>query len=209
MKKLLLVFFALIGLLLSQAFVIQSASASTIAASVSGTQEFADNDSNGWRFQALSDITVLELGVWDMDSDGLGSAVDVGLWSDGGTLLSSTAVAAGTSGRLEDSFRFTAISALDLIAGQFYRVAASPQSGSLSWLAFGATQSFSSEIAYDNGYYNESDNVLSFPNSPSLSDLGIFGANFTYENTAIPEPATLLLFGIGILGFAGVSRRKK
>jgi hypothetical protein len=31
----------------------------------------------------------------------------------------------------------------------------------------------------------------------------------TASTAPVPEPTTILLFGLGILGFAGVSRRKK
>ncbi len=35
------------------------------------------------------------------------------------------------------------------------------------------------------------------------------GINLEDHNSSVPEPSTLLLFGIGLLGLAGVSRRKK
>lgn len=34
-------------------------------------------------------------------------------------------------------------------------------------------------------------------------------ASFSAVKNVVPEPATIFLFGIGLLGFAGVSRRKK
>ena len=181
-------------------------SAAMIAATVSGPPEASDGDSNGWRFKALADISVAELGVWN-DGAALPSAVDVGLWSDVGTLLGTVVVGAGTSGRAEGGFWFESLSStVDLMAGQFYRVAAKPQSGSLPWVAFGGSQSFAAEIEYDNGYYG-SGGGLGFPTFPGGSGRGIFGANFTFEHTVpVPEPGTLAL--LGLAGLAATRRRK-
>jgi len=45
----------------------------------------------GWRFQALQDVDVVSLGVLDDPDEigGLPSSVDVGIWTDSGTLLGS------------------------------------------------------------------------------------------------------------------------
>ncbi|MBU1340605.1 MAG: PEP-CTERM sorting domain-containing protein [Proteobacteria bacterium] len=39
--------------------------------------------------------------------------------------------------------------------------------------------------------------------------VGVEGTEKEIFNNTIPEPTTILLFGLGLLGFAGVSRRKK
>jgi hypothetical protein len=48
--------------------------------------------------------------------------------------------------------------------------------------------------------------TLVFPTSFNANLQGYFGGNFMYEQ-AVPAPATLALFGIGLLGL-GWSRRK-
>ncbi|MFH2058688.1 MAG: PEP-CTERM sorting domain-containing protein [Pseudomonadota bacterium] len=43
-----------------------------------------------------------------------------------------------------------------------------------------------------------------WPGNGGISHVSLFGGG-----TPVPEPATMLLFGLGLLGVAGVSRRKK
>lgn len=46
-------------------------------------------------------------------------------------------------------------------------------------------------------------------NDTADSWTGLYEGNIILQGTVVPEPATMLLFGIGLLGIAGVSRRKK
>ncbi|MCD4720467.1 MAG: PEP-CTERM sorting domain-containing protein [Desulfobacula sp.] len=52
--------------------------------------------------------------------------------------------------------------------------------------------------------------MLVFTPVPSTGHGSYFAMDdFTYSSNPVPEPATMLLFGLGILGIAGVNRRKK
>src|SRR5262245_29379387 len=57
----------------------------------------------GWSFAVIGPIEIVSLGVWDEGSDGLLESHEVGLWTGGGTLLTSilvtnAATAVGSTG---------------------------------------------------------------------------------------------------------------
>ncbi len=63
----------------------------------------------------------------------------------------------------------------------------------------GSTRENYTRFSWSNGSWND---IL--PDDPWGN-----GYLVEYNSAPIPEPATMLLFGFGLLGFAGVSRRKK
>jgi len=69
-------------------------------------------------------------------------------------------------------------------------------------------------------WYSDANNGIFYINPPSDSGMievanvgeNIIGSNWTAtlaSSNPVPEPATMVLFGFGILGLAGVSRKKK
>jgi len=75
----------------------------------------------GWRFAVNSDVTVVDLGVYDHDQDGLAGSHQIAIYSMGGTELAKTDLLAGT-GVLDGLFRYQAIAPVTLFAGQAYAI---------------------------------------------------------------------------------------
>lgn len=188
----------------------RAASGATIAVHISGGGNiYTDDDTNGWRFQALQAIDVVKLGTLDLGGAGLATATDVGLWDDSGTLLASVTVPAGTAGEYVDQFRYAAISPLPLTAGSFYRIGASPQTGAVDHVQNTAL-TVAPEIAFDAGYYASSSNALTFPDIKSEQGTPgeeFFGGNFQFD--VIPEPITFALAALGMAGLGGYVRRRR
>ena len=200
---------ACLGLAVAAALSIAPAHAAPVTAvTISGGNVLADGDTNGWRFQALSNINVTALGTWDEGEDGLPAQVEVGLWTDTGTLLGSLTLGSGTTESLISGFRFADLaSSIALTAGQFYRIGANPVSGSIEYRE-GVAVTAAEDVAYDDGFYAFGDSLTfptrggAFSNFPDF-----FGPNFRYETAAVPLPATFGLFGIALAGMA-LTRRK-
>jgi PEP-CTERM motif-containing protein len=52
------------------------------------------------------------------------------------------------------------------------------------------------------------DGILAVKIWSTWGDFGVSGSSLSVDYNPVPEPATMLLFGLGLLGVAGVSRKK-
>jgi len=187
-----------------------AALAGTPAISISNTT--ADTLGNppftlGWTFTTNSALVVDELGLFDDSQDGLAESHDLGLWDEGGTLLTSGTIGSGTSGTLIANFRYVDVVNVTLASGARYYVGALFATGSDN-VKFPDASGFSSiaAINFDGATY-AGGGVLTRPTA-GFGGAGFFGPNFTASG-AVPEPATwaLMIGGFGMAG--GMIRRRK
>ncbi|MEZ6058930.1 MAG: DUF4082 domain-containing protein [Planctomycetaceae bacterium] len=167
----------------------------------------------GFEFTPTVNIAVTQLGVFDVDGDGLAESHDVGIWrASDMALLASDTIAVGTGALLDPSgFRFTSLaSSVQLSAGTVYRI------GALYTTALdelrGTTITVDSRIQItdvNNGVagtptvFHEG-GVLSFPEAAG----GFQRTNVNFAFTAVPEPSSVALLLIGAVLVVGVHRRK-
>src|SRR5262245_2241131 len=74
----------------------------------------------GFAFIAQANVTVVALGAFDLNADGLSEAHSVGVWDANTNLLVSATIPSGSATLVVDSFRYTSISPLVLSAGTQY-----------------------------------------------------------------------------------------
>jgi hypothetical protein len=165
----------------------------------------------GWTFSVTSNIDVTKLGLWNLSWNPNQNPHFVGLWTDSGTLLTSTIVY--TNSPLYTSpdgatLNFRSILEVELFAGQTYRIGA--EFGNNPWLDFyvntlNAPPSTSSSIIYDGAAESPTSTTLTFPNIDSNVQ-GFFGPDFMYIPAPVPELSTARLVSLG-LGVFFVSRK--
>jgi len=186
-------------------FVLAAAGAASAATSAISTDPVSppfgeEAYSVGWRFQALQDVSVVSLGALDPNSEsGLPSSMDVGIWTDSGTLMGSLTVPAGTAGTLVDNYFYADLTTpISLTTGDYYRIADSPTSGLNAYMFSGVSVTESAAVGYDQGYEAFSSNSLTFP-TQSGGSAAYFGPNFQY----VPEPTSFALVALGFAACAG------
>jgi hypothetical protein len=158
----------------------------------------------GWTFEPLTEIRLTDLGCFQSYAQNNG-AVQVGLWTDTGTLLASNLVSA--TDQLINLSVYQPVTPVVLASNTVYRIGLHALSGSTPFsIAIPPSDgaiSMSSDIQL-----NSAVNAESGFTSPggSLGDGMMFvGPNFRYDWT-IPEPSTGTIFGLGVLAL--VARRK-
>ena len=150
-----------------------------------------------------TNVTVTQLGFIDTNSDGLTQAHPIGFWSDGGTLLTSTSVPAGTVAPLVGGFRYVPITPIALAPDTRYWVGAQVFNDE-TYVNQVSQASAAPFIIVNQGLtFFRNGAGLNFPGNAGNSGGSSAVANFQY---IVPEPASLSLIGLG--GLALLRRRR-
>ncbi len=150
----------------------------------------------GWTFEPLTEIRVTDLGCFQFYVQDQG-AVQVGLWTDGGTLLASNTVSA--TDLLVNSSVYQAVTPVVLSSNTVYRIGLHALSGNTPFPVANPPDgaiSMSSDIQLNSAV--NSDSGFAFPVNSLGGGAMLVGPNFLY-NWTIPEPSTMTLVGLGLL----------
>jgi PKD repeat protein len=133
----------------------------------------------GYRFVANTNATIIQLGAFDANANGLSTSHQVGLWTIGGSLIAASTVPGGTGGQLFGLFRYVNIAPVTIVAGQTYVVGALYPNAADPYLSNPSGFSVDSRITYQNDRF-ASGGTFSFPSGSSGVN-GWYGGNIRFN----------------------------
>jgi hypothetical protein len=156
----------------------------------------------GWSFTPQISIEVTHLGCLDYVVTPQGP-VDIGLWTDAGTLLSSAVIYATNT--LDNLSRYIAISPVFLNGGSTYRLGAYSPSGLFLDLIGPGNGSSTLSTDINLGASAVGTGGFAFPGTLGSNGSMLLAPNFRYDR--VPEPGSTALFGLAAALFALRKRR--
>ena len=160
------------------------------------SHQYNGNVTFGWQFTLSSTVTVTGLGYFDAGNDGLFDSHPVGIFDGNGVLLVSATVPSGTSGTLQEGFRFTT-AATTVLGPGFYTIGGYANGTSLDDFLFGtsgaATISGLSLGAAVQGNFGPTSLTFPYIAVGSYANQGFFGPTFRVR--LAPDQAILNLNG--------------
>ncbi len=164
----------------------------------------------GWAFDVTSTISVDGVGVWNAGANGIGPAVQAGLWTNAGILLASATISDASSpvpSNGDGEWLFEDIPLLTLSPGRYVI-------GSIFFDSTPLSQFFTAFTTIPEITYIESripavlpDSGLDIPTG-SLGSDGVFGPTLRLPEAPVPVPATLALFAIAMAGLGIATLRR-